>query len=209
MNKRHEKYFYDLLLRFSQESTPEARRGIEKEIWAAFGMEQAVFVLDMSGFSLLTRKYGIIHYLSMVRRMQLIAQPIIESYHGAVVKFEADNCFAAFPDALPAVQAAIALQLAFSASNLLTPDDLDIHISCGIDYGKILMVEDKDFFGEAVNKASKLGEDIAAAGEILVSREAMQRIPPEAQIASREVNLSIAGISIPACVIQYQEKDAQ
>ncbi|GAB4544412.1 MAG: hypothetical protein Fur002_17610 [Anaerolineales bacterium] len=204
MNKREEKQFQDLLLRFAQETQPETRRAIEETLWTQYGIEQAIFVLDMSGFSLLTRKHGIVHYLSMVRRMQLMTQPIIESYNGMVVKFEADNCFAVFPDTLPAAQAAIAIQLALGASNILTPNDLDIYVSCGIDYGKILMVESKDFFGEAVNKASKLGEDIAAAGEILVTREAMQRVPPEAQISWREVNLSIAGMSIPACSIEYR-----
>ena len=31
---------------------------------------------------LLTRKYGIVHYLSMVRRMQLTTEPIVKSYGG-------------------------------------------------------------------------------------------------------------------------------
>ncbi len=49
-------------------------------LWAEYGAEYAVFVLDMSGFSLLTRKYGIVHYLSMVRRMQLTTEPIVKTY---------------------------------------------------------------------------------------------------------------------------------
>ena len=42
----------------------------------------------------------------------------------------------------------------------MTSEDLDIYISCGIDYGRILLVDDKDCFGDAVNRASKLGEDV-------------------------------------------------
>jgi class 3 adenylate cyclase len=89
--------FYNLLLEYSRQSDPAQRKQIEDTLWREFGTERTVFVLDMSGFSLLTQKYGIIHYLSMVRRMQLTAQPIIESHGGRVVKFEADNCFAVFP----------------------------------------------------------------------------------------------------------------
>jgi class 3 adenylate cyclase len=152
----------------------------------------------------LTRKYGIVHYLSMVRRMQLTAEPIIESYAGEVVKFEADNCFAVFPDVLSAINAAVSLQLAFDAANLLTSDDLDVHIACGIDHGKILMVDHKDYFGDPVNRACKLGEDVAAAGEIFVTREALQRVPADAQIKAREVNVSVSGISIPAYSIEYR-----
>lgn len=207
MDKKQSKQFQDLLLRFSKETSREGQQKVEAEIWERYGSEQVVFVLDMSGFSLLTRKYGIVHYLSMVRRMQLIVAPIVETYEGSVLKFEADNCFVVFPDTLPAIRAAIAMQLAFEAANLLTPDDLDVHISCGIDFGKILIVGDEDYFGDAVNRACKLGEDIAAAGEILVTRAAMEKVAPEADIKRREINISISGVAIEAYFVDYRPQE--
>ena len=63
-------HFQELLLNFSQAEDLEVRRRIENKLWEEYGTEKAVFVLDMSGFSLLTRKYGIVHYMSMVKRMQ-------------------------------------------------------------------------------------------------------------------------------------------
>ena len=196
--------FQDLLLNFSQAEDPDIRAKIEKTLWETFGEEQAVFVLDMSGFSRLTRKFGIIHYLSMVRRMQLTTGPIVQSYDGYMVKYDADNCFALFPSPLNAVNAAIAMQHAFDAANILTPDDLDIRIACGIDYGKILVVGSEDCFGDAVNRASKLGEDVAEAGDILVTKEAMQLVPAEAAIKAREISISISGIDIPAYAVEYR-----
>lgn len=198
--------FQELLLHFSQIEAREERHKIEGALWETFGAEYAVFVLDMSGFSLLTRKYGVVHYLSMVRRMQLTTEPIIKSYDGIMIKYEADNCFAVFPDPLSAVNAAIAMQHAFSAANLLTSEDLDIHISCGIDYGKILLIGQQDCFGDPVNRASKIGEDLAAAGEILITKEAMDKIPAEAGIKYREMNVSISGIVIPAYAIEYRSE---
>lgn len=203
-NKNETKKFQELILRFSQETSDESRKAIETELWQKYGAEKVVFVLDMSGFSLLTRKYGIIHYLSMVRRMQLTAEPIVKTYGGYLLKFEADNCFAVFPDTLSAVHAAIALQLAFDASNLLTSDDFDVHIACGIDYGKILIIGEEDCFGDAVNRACKLGEDIAAAGEILVTQDAIKTITSELDFKLREVNISVSGIYIPAYAIGYR-----
>ena len=197
------KKFQDLLLSFSQTEELEARQKVEESLWNDFGAEFAVFVLDMSGFSLLTRKYGIVHYLSMVRRMQLTTEPIVKSFGGRMLKYEADNCFAVFPEPLAAVNAAIAMQRAFKASNLLTSDDLDIHISCGIDYGKLLIIGHEDCFGDPVNRASKMGEDVAAAGEILITKEAMQMIPADAAIKAREISISISGVNIPAYVIDY------
>ena len=204
MAPRPTKRFQDLLLQFSQAEEPEVRKKIETTLWENYGQEQTVFVLDMSGFSRLTRKYGIIHYLSMVRRMQLTCEPIVKSFDGYMIKFEADNCFAVFPAPLQAVSAAIAMQHAFDAANILTADDLDIRIACGIDYGKILMVGSDDCFGDAVNRASKLGEDVAEAGDILVTQEAMQMIPLEAGIKSREITISVSGITIPAYAVEYR-----
>ena len=199
--------FQEHLLLYSQTESTEERHSIEETLWGNYGAEFAVFVLDMSGFSLLTRKYGIVHYLSMVRRMQLTTEPIVKSYGGFMIKYEADNCFAAFPDPLSAVNAAIAMQHAFSASNLLTTEDLDIHIACGIDYGKILIIGHEDCFGDPVNRASKIGEDLAAAGEILITQEAMRMIPAEAGIKAHEMSVSISGITIPAYMIEYRSEN--
>jgi adenylate cyclase len=195
--------FQEHLVLYSQTESPQERQSIEAILWSHYGAEFAVFVLDMSGFSLLTRKYGIVHYLSMVRRMQLTTEPIVKSYGGFMIKYEADNCFAVFPDPLSAVNAAIAMQHAFKAANLLTSEDLDIHISCGIDFGKILIIGHEDCFGDPVNRASKIGEDLAAAGEILITKEAMQMIPVEAGIRAHEMTVSISGITIPAYLIEY------
>jgi class 3 adenylate cyclase len=192
------------LLHFTQTEELEERHKIEAALWDEYGGEYAVFVLDMSGFSLLTRKYGIVHYLSMVRRMQRTTEPIVKSYGGIMIKYEADNCFALFPEPLSSVHAAIAMQNAFGAVNTITSDDFDIHIACGIDYGKILIVGQEDCFGDAVNRASKIGEDLACSGEILVTREAMQMIPPSAGIRTCELNVSISGMTIPAYRIEYR-----
>jgi class 3 adenylate cyclase len=198
--------FQDLLLDYSHETDLERRQQIEELLWQQYGSEQAILVLDMSGFCLLSRKYGIVHYLSMVRRMQLTVEPIVDSFEGKVIKFEADNCFAVFPQPLPAIRAAVALQLAFDASNLITSEDLDIHISCGIDYGKLLIVDLQDCFGEAVNRACKLGEDIGIANDILVTQEAMNLVPADADIKCKPLELSISGINITAYAIEYNQK---
>ena len=205
MATKPSKKFQELLLNFSQTEEVDERKKIEGDLWSVYGAEYAVFVLDMSGFSLLTRKYGIVHYLSMVRRMQMTTKPIASAYGGRMLKYEADNCFAVFPDTLSAINAAIAMQHAFSVANLFTSDDLDIHIACGIDYGKLLIIGNEDCFGDPVNRASKMGEDVAAAVEILVTKEAMEMIPAEAGIASREISISISGVTIPAYVVKYRE----
>ncbi|MFT5468685.1 MAG: adenylate cyclase [Verrucomicrobiales bacterium] len=189
---------HDLLLEYSQAPDVERRAELESEIWTRFGCEKTVLIWDMSGFSLLTRRHGIVHYLSIVRRMHETTRPIVDRYDGLIVKFEADNGYVVFPSPLKAVQAALAINVAFEIENARFPEDFDIHVSCGIDHGKILLIDDKDFFGETVNTASKLGEDLAGAGEILVTKSAMALIPESAGLSGKPVNFSISGLELSA-----------
>lgn len=194
----------ETLLNYSQESDPVKRRHLEDSIWQRYGSENTAFVLDMSGFSLLTRKYGIVHYLSMIRRMQLTVEPIITSHGGRIIKFEADNCFAVFPEPSSATRTAVTIQHAITAANLLTTEDMDIHVSIGIDYGKILILNEDDMFGDPVNRACKMGEDLGKADEILITKEAMDMIPEEAQIHGKLIEVSIGGLNMPAYQITYR-----
>lgn len=200
--------FQELLLRHSQQTDPAQRTALEAELWRDYGADRAVLVLDMSGFSELSSRYGVVHYLSMVRRMQVTAEPIIGSYQGTLVKFEADNCFAMFPDVAGAIHAAIELNDAFQLANESMSDELDIRIACGIDHGAILVVPGADFFGNAVNRACKLGEDLAGPGEILVTREAMASVPEGAGFESVEADFDIAGIRIEAFIVKSRTRSA-
>lgn len=198
-----DKRFEELLLQYAHDDSPTNRQQIETTLWKDFGVVKTVLVLDLSGFSLLTQKYGVVHYLSMVRRMQIISQPIIEEAGGQVVKFEADNCFAMFDEPLAAVRAAITLNHAFEEINFYTQEQFDIRVAIGIDHGDVLLIGGPDYFGDIVNTASKLGEDEARPGEILITERAFALIPSDAQIAADHVQLDISGVTIPAASIRY------
>jgi class 3 adenylate cyclase len=198
-----DKRFEEFLLKYALEKDTAARLSIEAQLWKEFGALKTVFVMDLSGFSLLTQKYGIVHFLSMVRRMQLIAQPLIEKAGGKVVKFEADNCFAMFDDPLSAVQTAIALNRAFDEINVYTAEQFDIRVAIGIDHGDVLLIGGPDYFGETVNTASKLGEDEARPGEVLITERALKQIPSSADFQTKPLQLEVSGILIPAASIRY------
>src|SRR6185295_20329660 len=69
---------------------PESLADIDADIWRRFGRTQAVLVLDMCGFSRLTMRYGVTHFLAMIRRLNNIVRPVIAQGGGHVVKTEAD-----------------------------------------------------------------------------------------------------------------------
>jgi class 3 adenylate cyclase len=169
---------------------------IETEIWQKFEATTTVFVLDMSGFTQTVQEKGIIHYLSMVRKMQLAVQPIIEKYRGTIIKFEADNVYATFESVKKAVEASIAINLALNAMNILTDEDKDIAVGIGIGYGKILLIKGKDFFGDGVNKAAKLGEDFAKAGDILLSVDAYEALTSKEDYTFEEKVFNISALMI-------------
>lgn len=198
-----DKQFEELLLQYAHDDSPADRQQIEARLWKDFGAVKTVLVMDLSGFSLLTQKYGVVHYLSMVRRMQIISKPVIEEKGGSVVKFEADNCFAMFDEPLAAVRAAVALNHAFEEINFYTQEQFDIRVSTGIDHGEVLLIGGPDYFGDSVNIASKLGEDEARPGEILITERAFALLPAEAQISADHVQLDISGVTIPAASIRY------
>ena len=196
--------FNDQLLRCSQELETGARSEVEKKLWEEYGAETTVLIVDMSGFTKLTDSHGVVHYLSMVRRMQLTAEPIVKSYGGSIVKFEADSAFARFENPANAIRATIALNLALDSANLLTPDELDIYISAGIDHGKCLFPHPHDFFGSPVNRASKLGEDIGKPGQILVTKTAMQMVPDNLAIKANPVSVEFGGKKEQGLSVQFK-----
>jgi class 3 adenylate cyclase len=176
---------------------PEKMAQIDAEINANFRQTHAILVMDMSGFSRTTVRYGIIHFLAMIHRMHAIVKPVIAEYSGTVVKEEADNIFAVFPDVKSAVKAAIDSLKHTGAVNTTLPPEMDIYLCIGIGYGEVLMLEGEDMYGSEFNLASKLGEDLAEGGEILLTDSAFENLEGKKQDLER-VEFSISGLELVA-----------
>lgn len=174
---------------------PEKAAALDRQIQETFEQTCAVLVLDMSGFSRLTIRYGIIHFLAMVHRMAAIAVPTVEDHQGRVFKQEADNLFAMFPTVSLAVEAAIDILRRFDAVNSILPDEQDLYAGIGIGYGDMLVIGDEDIYGKEMNLASKLGEDLARRGEVLLTEKAFAQISEPADLWE-ELNLSISGLDL-------------
>ncbi len=105
--------------------------------------------------------------------MHRLTLPIVLGHRGEVVKYDADNLLAVFDEPRRAVEAAIAMHQATAAS---AKEGMALAFSIGIDYGEILMIGEADCFGNAVNLAYKLGEDVAQPGEVLISPAVRERL---------------------------------
>jgi class 3 adenylate cyclase len=124
---------------------------------------------DLSGFSRNVAKFGIIHFLQTIYESIRIFVPLIEAKDGILLKAEADSLLVIFRHPDQAMACAIAMQQATREFNKNAAPEEQVLLGVGLGYGDMLLVGDEDVFGAEVNAASKLGEDTAKGGEILVT----------------------------------------
>jgi adenylate cyclase len=172
---------------------PEDCAALAAEIERDFAESRAVMVLDMSGFSRTTQRRGIVAFLLMIHQMKLLARPPIEETGGLIVKSEADNLYCLFETVTAAVAASRRIISNLETVNLLLPEERRLYASIGIGWGSILNVDEEDMFGDEVNLASKLGEDIAQRGEILLT-EAARAEAEAAGLETHEQEISVSGL---------------
>ena len=196
--------FQESLLRYSQEPRQADRDSIERELWQRYGETITVLIVDMSGYSRRVREHGLVHYLSMIRRLQLTVEPIVENCGGSIFKFEADNADARFESPVQAIRASVALNMALDSANILTPEELDVHVSCGIDHGECLVRDASHIHGYPVIRASKLGEDLGKPGQILITQEAMKLVPDSCGLSNDIVTVPMAGEQVQVHSICYR-----
>jgi class 3 adenylate cyclase len=166
--------FDKLIAEFSDERDAERAESIRCGIWDKFGIEGAVFISDMASFSSTSRKLGVCHFLKMIYRARQIVVPVIKANNGIVLKCDADNCYAFFKSPDDAIKASFDVNAALFRANEEFGIGEQIYLSVGIDYGRLLLVGDVEFFGDPVNTASKLGEDLAVREEVLVTNRAIE-----------------------------------
>ncbi len=180
---------------------PERRDKVDCEIRRRFERTRATFVLDMAGFSTSVQRHGIIHHLAKIHRMRVAVDEVTRACRGRVVKFEADNAFVTFASVDAAVRAAVRVNQLVSERNLDASEDDRIEVAVGIGHGPILLA-DHDFFGDEVNLASKLGEDIAGHGEILLTEAARKALTGKSH-RFRPHEMKISGVSLRASRLVY------
>ena len=166
--------FDNLIAKFAEEPDPDRAEEIRQGIWDTYGTEGTVFISDMASFSSTSRKVGVCHFLMMIHRARQIVAPVVEGNNGVLLKCDADNCYAFFENPDDAIRASFEVNRALFDANDTFGISEQIYLSVGIDYGRILLVGDIDFFGDPVNTASKRGDDLAIREEVLVTRRAIE-----------------------------------
>jgi len=200
--------FDDLIAKFSDESDAAKAEEIRASIWDKFGTVGTVFISDMAGFSSTSRKVGVCHFLKMIHRTRQIVAPVIEGNNGILLKCDADNCYAYFEQTDDAIKASFDVNAALFEANDTFELGEEINLSVGIDYGRVLLIGDVDFYGDPVNTASKLGEDLAIRDEVLVTRRAIEHSNFEIPERAERMVARISDIEIQYVRLQMTEISA-
>ena len=194
--------FDRLIAAFSDLRDPAEMESAMQAIWERFGTEGAVFISDMASFSSTSRKIGVCHFLKLIHRARQIIAPLISDNNGLLLKCDADNCYAFFENPDDAIRASFDVNGELFRHNEDFGLGEQIYLSVGIDYGRVLLIGDMDFFGDPVNTASKLGEDLAIKAETLITKRAIDHsnfvIPETAErMVARISDIEIKYVRLP------------
>ena len=98
-----------------------------------------------------------------------------------------------FRNAVKAVQCAVSMQKVLKEYNISKIDEEKVLLCVGIGIGKVLKIGDSDVFGAEVNAASKLGEDIAKAWDILITENMKKHAEKLPGLSFEEISESPPG----------------
>ena len=172
------------------------RELMEDRIWREFGHRCAVMVLDSSGFTVSSSTNGIVGYLCCISRLRDTVNGLLTGSGCPSFRFYADNIFARFPEVAGALEAAFLIHDTLAREKIMVCDDLDLRVCIGIGYGEVLLSEGEGVFGNEMNLASKLGEDIAGPGEILLTESAYGMVPAGRRSLFIEKHGRVSGMDI-------------
>ena len=145
------------------------RETIDRRIWDLFGERWAIMYTDLSGFSRRVAEFGVIHFLQTIHESFQLHAPVIDRRSGFLLKVEGDSMMVIFRNVNEALECAIEMQRVSQRYNEARSPEDQVLLCIGLGYGDMLRIAEEDVFGAEVNAASKLGEDTAKAGEILVT----------------------------------------
>lgn len=146
----------------------------DRHLWT-----RAILVIDMTDFTTAAISAGDLSSLLRILDAQKVSIPALEEQGAAMVHCFADNIYALFPSADAALDAALEVQRRIASFNgSFLASDYPTELCIGIGFGEVLRIGPDDAQGAEMNRASKLGEDIARAGDVLLTEQAHEALEP-------------------------------
>ncbi len=155
----------------------QAGRMSESALWEKYCYRRAILSLDMTGFTVTTMREGELQSLLRILDAQKVCAPALQDFNAELIRFFADDIVALFEDPSVALDAAFEVHRRiriFNESEFAS--DCATECCIGIGYGDVLAIGPNLSQGNEMVQASKLGEDIARANEVLLTEAAFESL---------------------------------
>lgn len=133
-----------------------------------------ILVADIEGYSRLMRADEEQTLVDLRAHLRELVTPVVERFHGRIVKTVGDGVLVEFGSAVEAVRSAVELQRGMLERNLGMPEDRRQAFRIALHLGDII-VSDDDVFGDTVNVAARL-EGLAEPGSIVLSASVYEQV---------------------------------
>jgi len=173
-----------------------AADAIERRVWERHGTTCAMLALDSSGMTRTTRALGIVHFLSRFVQMRDLAQTSLERHGCLKWRSFADNLFAEFPTADAALTAALEIHRTLRERRIMLTDAEPYRVCIAVGHGRVLDNGALGVLGDEMNITAKLGEDIAAAGETLLTEAGYRALTAHSNLVVEKMDLTISKVAV-------------
>jgi len=172
-----------------------AADAVDRRVWERHGATCAMLALDSSGMTRVTRAQGIVHFLSRYVQMRDLAQAILGRHGCLAWRSFADNLFAEFPTTDAALAAALEIHRTLRDRGIMLTDTEPYRGCIAVGHGRVLDNGALGVLGDEMNITAKLGEDIATAGETLLTESAYRSLT-HAQPSVEKIELTISTVAV-------------
>jgi class 3 adenylate cyclase len=149
-----------------------AGRMSARDFDARYQVDRAILVLDLTGFTETAMKGGALQSFLRVLDAHSICLPVMREFEARFVRTFADDVVALFDR--PEAALGAALEAHRRTDHFASSGRSDDPARCciGIGYGRVYAIGPNRAMGDEMNRASKLGEDLARGGETLLTDNA-------------------------------------
>jgi adenylate cyclase len=131
---------------------------------------KAILMLDFTGFTIQAMNGAQVHALLRILDAQRVCVPVLHEYGATLVRAFADDLVGLFDEPAQALDAAFEIHRRVALFNHSPHAAEKPALACvGIGYGDVYAIGPNSAMGDEMNRASKLGEDIARGNETLVT----------------------------------------
>merc|ERR1719223_921906 len=169
------------------DNVPPTEAAMSRAEWKDLIMLQS----DLSGFTRLTKKYGILHFMTLIMQCRKIFDKHLAACSGELLKYEGDNVICKFQSSDVAVNFVIKVSQDIAKYNEGKDKDYQIRVKLGMAKGLVLVTDHGDIAGDAWEECCALGEEMGKVGEILISeaiKDDLKNIPSNCNFEHRPGN---------------------